>query len=181
VTDGLPALALGLEPPENDIMRRPPRPPGESVIPWRAGVTIVLHGALVASVCVVAFWLAWRGDESRLDHARTVTFCVAAFAQLLFAIGCRSDRLTALQLGLFGNPALLVAISLSALLQVVVVTLPPTQPVFEVAGHPGHDWPLVFGLAVVPLAVIECMKCMKAAPCTRLPSLPRMMPPWNSR
>jgi Ca2+-transporting ATPase len=169
VTDGLPALALGLEPPENDIMRRPPRPPGEAVIPWRAGVTIVLHGALVASVCVAGFWLAWQGDASRLDHARTVTFCVAAFAQLLFAIGCRSDRLTALQLGLFGNPALVVAIAFSALLHVAVVTLPPTQPVFEVAGHPGDDWPLVFGLAVIPLVVIELAKVAAAAvrPCSR--------------
>jgi Ca2+-transporting ATPase len=163
VTDGLPALALGLEPPEKDIMRRPPRPPGEAVIPWRVGATIVLHGALVAAVCVAAFWLSWRGDEARLDHARTVTFCVAAFAQLLFAIGCRSDRLTAVQLGFFGNPALLLAIALSALLQVAVVTLPPTQSVFEVAAHPGDDWPLVLGLAVIPLATIEATKAVAAA------------------
>ncbi len=163
VTDGLPALALGLEPPEKDIMRRPPRPPGEAVIPWRVGATIVLHGALVAAVCVAAFWLSWRGDEARLDHARTVTFCVAAFTQLLFAIGCRSDRLTAVQLGFFGNPALLLAIALSALLQVAVVTLPPTQSVFEVAAHPGDHWPLVLGLAVIPLATIEATKAVAAA------------------
>jgi Ca2+-transporting ATPase len=163
VTDGLPALALGLEPPEADIMRRPPRPAGEAVIPWRAGATIVLHGALVAAVCVAAFWLVWRGDEARLDHARTVAFCVSAFSQLLFAIGCRSDRLTAVQLGFFGNPALLLAIALSALLQVAVVTMPPTQPVFGVAAHPGDDWPLVLGLAVIPLAVIELAKVVAAA------------------
>jgi len=162
VTDGLPALALGLEPPEHDIMRRPPRPPGEAVIPWRAGATIVLHGALVAAVCVAAFRLTWRGDDARLEHARTVVFCVAAFAQLLFALGCRSDRLTALQLGVFRNPALLLAVALSALLQVAVVTLPPTQPVFEVAAHPGGDWPLVLGLAVIPLAVIEVAKLVVA-------------------
>lgn len=169
VTDGLPALALGLEPPEADIMSRPPRPPRESVIPFDAGATILVHGALVAAVCTAAFWLAWRGDEARLDHARTVTFCVAAFAQLLFAIGCRSDRLTAVQLGLFGNPALLLAVALSALLQVAVVTLPPTQPVFAVAAHPGDDWPLVLALGVIPLATIEAWKLLAAAvrPCSR--------------
>ena len=163
VTDGLPALALGLEPPEHDIMRRPPRPPGEAVIPWRVGAMIAVHGALVAAVCMAAFRLAWRGDEGRLEHARTVTFCVAAFAQLLFAIGCRSDRLTAAQLGFFRNPALLLAVMLSALLQVAVVMLPPTQPVFEVAAHPGDDWPLVLGLAVIPLAVIEGSKLVASA------------------
>jgi Ca2+-transporting ATPase len=168
-TDGLPALALGLEPPERDIMRRPPRPSREAVIPFGTGATIILHGTLVAAVCVAAFWITWRGDAARLDHARTVTFCVAAFAQLLFAIGCRSDRLTAAQLGWFGNPPLLLAIALSALLQVAVVTLPPTQPVFEVAAHPGGDWPLVLGLAVIPLAAIELAKRVVAAvrPCSR--------------
>ncbi len=169
VTDGLPALALGLEPPEPDIMRRPPRPPREAVIPWDAGITIVAHGGLVATVCVLAFWITWGGDAARLDHARTVTFCVAAFAQLFFAIGCRSDRCTAWQLGLLSNPSILLAVVLSALLQIAVVTLPPAQPVFEVAANPGRDWPLVVGLAVVPLAAIEGMKVVTACfrPCSR--------------
>ena len=143
-------------------MRRPPRPPHEAVIPWRRGLEIVAHGGLVAAVCVAGFWLSWGGDDARLEHARTVTFCVAAFAQLLFAVGCRSDRLTAVQLGFFGNPALLLAVAVSALLQAVVVTLPPTQPVFEVtSGGPGRDWPLVLGLAIVPLAVVEMGKIIR--------------------
>jgi Ca2+-transporting ATPase len=159
VTDGLPALALGVEPPESDIMSRPPRPLNEAVIPWRRGLEILFHGSLVASVCGAAFWLVWRGDDARIAHARTVTFCVAAFAQLLFALGCRSDRRPVLFLGLPGNPALLLAIVVSALVQVVVVTFPPAQSVFEVAaGGPGRDWPLVLGLAVVPLVVIETLK-----------------------
>jgi Ca2+-transporting ATPase len=103
--------------------------------------------------------MTWQGDDARLEHARTVTFCVAAFAQLLFAIACRSDRLAAVQLGFYGNPALLLAVAVSALLQAVVVTLPPTQSVFEVvSGGPGRDWPLVLGLAIVPLAVVEALK-----------------------
>ena len=164
VTDGLPALALGVEPPEPGIMRRPPRPLDEPVIPWRRGLEIVAHGSLVAAVCVMAFWIVWQGEETRLAEARTVTFCVAAFAQLLFAIGCRSDRRLGLGPGLLANPALLLAIAVSALVQVAVVMLPPTQSVFEVAtGGPGHHWPLVFGLAVVPLAVIEALKVVASS------------------
>ena len=164
VTDGLPALALGVEPPEPGIMLRPPRPLDEPVIPWRRGLEIVAHGSLVAAVCVMAFWIVWRGEETRLAEARTVTFCVAAFAQLLFAIGCRSDRRLGLGPGLLANPALLLAIAVSALVQVAVVMLPPTQSVFEVAtGGPGHHWPLVFGLAVVPLAVIEALKVVASS------------------
>ena len=158
VTDGLPALALGLEPPEADIMRRPPRPPREAVITPSRGALIVAHGVIVAGVSLLAFRWTWGGDPDQLPHARTVTFCVAAFSQLFFAIGCRSDRRTALELGFFTNPWLLEAVVLSALLQLTVVTLPYAQGVFEVGSQLGRDWFLVIGLALVPVTVIELAK-----------------------
>ncbi len=160
VTDGLPALALGFEPPEPDIMERPPRSPQEPVIGRPRAAQILAHGLIVAAAAVAAFWISWRGDPTRLAHARAVTFCVAAFSQLFFAIGCRSDRRTALQLGFLGNPALLLAIMLSGLLQVTVVTLPPAQSVFEVGATLGREWPLVIGLALVPVTVIEAAKAV---------------------
>ncbi|MFN5755942.1 MAG: cation-translocating P-type ATPase [Planctomycetia bacterium] len=158
VTDGLPALALGLEPPERDLMLRQPRPPQEAVITLRRGLLILAHGALVAAVMIVAFWLSWQGDASRLPHARTMTFCVAAFAQLFFAIGCRSDRATAVELGFFRNPALLAAIAISSLLQVTIVTLPHAQSVFAVGSSLGSDWLLVLALALVPVTTVELLK-----------------------
>ena len=87
VTDGLPALALGLEPTERDAMRRPPRPPRESVLSAGRGVLIVLQGILIAAVSVAGF-AATLGEG--LAHARAVTLCVMALAQLFFAFGCRS-------------------------------------------------------------------------------------------
>ena len=122
--------------------------------------SIVVHGALVAAVCLVAFWLAWQGDDTRVRHARTVTFCVAAFAQLFFSIGCRSDHRTAIQLGFFTNPALVIAVVLSALVQLAVVMLPPTQSVLEVGAMPLGEWGLVLGLAVVPVTVLEVEKLL---------------------
>ena len=160
ITDGLPALAIGLEPPEKDLMTRPPRPPQEPLVTWRRGALILLHGAMIAAVAVAAFRITHRGDPGRLQHARTITFCVAAFSQLFFAIGCRSERLTAIGRGFFGNPALLVAIAISALLQVSVVMLPLAMPVFEVGAEPGRDWLLVLGLSLVPVTVVECTKWM---------------------
>lgn len=160
VTDGLPALALGLEPPERDIMSRAPRPPRESVIPIRRGVLILAHGLLVAGVSIVAFWLTWQGEACREAEARTITFCVAAFAQLFFAIGCRSERQTAFGLGLFTNPWLLVAILLSGLLQLAVVMLPGVQSVFEIEQSLKTEWTLVLGLALIPVTVIELAKLL---------------------
>ncbi len=163
VTDGLPALALGLEPPEPDIMQRPPRPPQQPVITRRQGLVIFAHGGLVAAVTLTAFWLTWRGsnDPAAIERAQATTFCVAAFAQLLFAIGCRSDRRTAFGIGFFRNPALLAAIAISALLQVAVVTLPVARPVFEVRAELDGGWLFVVLLALVPVTVIEAAKWLQ--------------------
>jgi Ca2+-transporting ATPase len=162
VTDGLPALALGLEPPESDTMRRAPRPPREPVITLSRGLTILFHGGLVGAVCLVAFWTTYHGDPAALPRARTLTFCVAAFAQLLFALGCRSDRTTAFALGLFTNPWLLGAILISVLLQVTVVMLPFARPVFAIGSDLGRDWITVAALALLPLAGVELGKWLFA-------------------
>jgi len=161
VTDGLPALALGLEPPEDDLMRRRPRRPRERLVGVGRGLAILLHGGLVAAAVLAAFWTAGGADPARLAHARTVTFCVAAFTQLLFALACRSERRTLWQLGLFTNPVLLVAVAASALLQTSVMLLPPARPFFDVATELGADWGLVLLVAAAPLAVVEAVKLLR--------------------
>jgi Ca2+-transporting ATPase len=163
VTDGLPALALAMEPPERDIMRRKPRPPRESVITLHRGFLILFHGALVASVALTGFWLVYRGDPDQLPRARTVTFCITALAQLFFSIGCRSHHYTMPELGAFSNPHLFGAIAVSGLLQLAVVTVPFAQPVFEVKRHLKWEWLLVIGLSLIPVTVIEVVKLLRAA------------------
>jgi len=163
VTDGLPALALGLEPPEGDLMRRRPRRPREALVGPGRGLAILGHGGLVAAAVLLAFLATGGADPARLPHARTVTFCVAAFAQLLFALACRSERRTCWQLGLVANPFLIVAVTVSALLQASVVMLPPARPVFDVATTLGADWPLVLLFAAGPLAVVEGTKLLRQA------------------
>ena len=159
VTDGLPALALGMEPPERDIVSRQPRPPHEAVITRERGMIILFHGSLVAAVAgVLGFWIIYQGNDENLARARTVTFCVTAFTQLFFAVGCRSQRYTMLELGLFSNPHLFGAIIISGLLQLSVVTLPFTQTIFAVATHLSREWLLVGLLSLTPVTVIEVGK-----------------------
>jgi len=163
VTDGLPALALGMEPPERDIMSRSPRPPLEAVITRKRGLLILFHGTLIAFVAGLGFWLIYQGDETHLARARGVAFCVMAFSQLFFAIGCRSQRFTMPELGLFSNPHLFGAIVISGLLQLSVVMLPFAQPVFGVATHLEWEWLLIGALAVTPVTIIELVKLLRAA------------------
>ena len=160
VTDGLPALALGVEPPERDLMRRPPRPPHEPVITRRHGLLILYHGALMAAVGVAAFAFTYgRGED--LERARTAAFCTLAFTQLFFSFACRSQRYTLPELGPLSNPYLFGAIAASALLQFAVVTLPMTRMVFDVPAHPGGDWLYILPLALVPVTVVEVAKLLR--------------------
>lgn len=157
VTDGLPALALALEPPEPGIMRRPPRPPGESILSRRVGLAILYHGMLVGGVGLAAFASSYLQHQDT-GRARSLTFCVVVYAELLRALAARSHRLTWPQLGFWTNPLLLVAIVVSGLLQVSIAIVPFTQRVFDVPAHVAGEWLAIFILALTPVTVIEIGK-----------------------
>ena len=124
---------------------------------------MLYHGLLIAGAAALAFALVYQGNEANLGRARTVAFCTIAFAQLFYAVGCRSQRYTMPELGLFSNPQLFVAIAISSLLQLSIVTLPFTQPLFEARTELGWAWALVFLLALTPVTIIEVTKLIRAA------------------
>lgn len=162
VTNGLPALALGMEPPERDAMRRKPRPSREPVITLRRGLLMLSHGLLVAAVTALGFALAYQGDEAHLPRARTVAFCLVSYAFIFYSFSCRSLRYTMPELGLFSNPYLFAAVAVSGLLQLSVVTFPFARPMFETATHFAWEWGLILLLALLPVTVIEIIKLVGA-------------------
>lgn len=162
VTDGLPALALGMEPPEKDIMKRPPRPAGEAVLTKQRGLLVLMHGTMMSIVTLSAFWIVYRGDEGNVEKARTVAFGVAAFSQLFFAFGCRSHSRTMPQLRLFSNAWLLSAVVFSVLLQVGVMLIPAIQRIFAVSTGLTWEWVLIGVCSVIPVTVIELVKLFKS-------------------
>jgi Ca2+-transporting ATPase len=169
VTDGLPALALAMEPPDPTSMQRPPRPPREPVLTVRQGAFILVNGLLIAVVTTLGFGFLYRGEEANLARAGGAAFCILACSQLLFSFSCRSSRYTLPELGVLTNPYLLGAILLSSLLQVVVVTLPIAKSVLEVQGSPWSDGLLILGLSLLPVSVVEITK-IATAPWRRLRS-----------
>jgi Ca2+-transporting ATPase len=162
VTDGLPAIALGMEPPERDIMSRPPRPPREPVITLRRGILMLYHGTLMAAATAIGFWLVYQGDEARLASARTTAFCVIAYTQLMYSISCRSLQRTMPELGFFSNPYLFGAIAISGLLQLIVVSIPYAESFFGAVSLSTREWLLVLGLSLMPVTVIEITKLLRA-------------------
>ena len=161
VTDGLPALALSLEPPEPGVMRRPPRPPKEPILDWSRGWILLLQGTLVGGVALAAFGMYHLAQPEDLPRARTMAFCVLVYAQLFLALAARSPTLTFWQVGWWSNRYLLGAIGLSALLQLVVVALPFAWPVFASVGLTAWEWVGVVVLGLIPVSVREVMKILR--------------------
>ncbi len=143
LTDGLPAMALGLDPPDEDVMERGPRDPNEEI--YHGMLWYITVAALVAAVAsLVPFWLELKvtGDVTR---ARTLAFTIAVVFELFLALNCRSPRkyVYSSWSALTANKALLLAIASSFALQLVVIYLPPLQLVFKTAPLNLRDWGLV--------------------------------------
>jgi Ca2+-transporting ATPase len=151
VTDGLPGLALGIEPAERSIMARPPRPPGESIFARGMWQHIIWVGLLIGGLTLGA--QAWA-IQSGSANWQTVAFTVLTLTQLAHALAIRSDRESLLAIGLLSNRPLLGAVALTLLLQMAVVYLPALQAIFKTTGlTPGElllclTLPLVVRLAV---------------------------------
>ena len=131
VTDGLPGLALAVEPAGKGLMDRPPRPPGESLFAGGLGIHVVWVGLLIGGLSIYAQWWGLsRGSE----HWQTMVFTVLTFAQLFHVMAIRSEPQSLFSAGLGSNLPLLGAVALGAVLHLAVVYVPPlaallkTQP-----------------------------------------------------
>jgi len=130
LTDGLPALALGVEPAEGDAMRRPPRPPSEGVLTRGTWAYMLGVGALLGILCLaVALALYRAGDPSW----RTALFTTLTFAQMAHVLAIRSMRETIFRRGVFTNRPLLLAVAATVSLQLAAVYAPPLQGIFRTA------------------------------------------------
>jgi Ca2+-transporting ATPase len=127
VTDGLPGLALGFEPPEKRVMQRPPYPPGESIFARGLGLHILWAGPLMGLIALVAGWYYWQaGDEAW----QTMLFTVLTISQMFHVMAIRQERESLFRAGLLSNRLLLGAVLLTILLQFALLYVPFLQDVF---------------------------------------------------
>ena len=164
VTDGLPGLALSVEPAAPDTMDRAPHPPGESVLARGLGTYIVWVGPLMGLVALLPEFLAVAGIGGlRLggDAYATMVFTTLALAQMGNALAIRSDRLLLAQLGLFTNPALLGAVVLTFLLQIAVIYVPFLQGVFDTVPLTAEQLLLSVGFSTIVFIVVEVVKWVR--------------------
>lgn len=159
VTDGAPALALGVEPGERDIMNQRPRPNNEGVLGQGLGWTILWQGVLLGGLTIFVFWYALRRGAP-IEEARTLAFLTLSLSQMAHALNARSRTKSVFQLGLFSNRPLVAALILSVALQLAVVLLPPLQPVFDTVPLTHGEWDLVLALSLSPLVIGEIVKAV---------------------
>ncbi|MFC4798156.1 calcium-translocating P-type ATPase, SERCA-type [Neobacillus sp. GCM10023253] len=149
VTDGLPAMALGLDRPEENVMKRGPRSPNEGVFSRGLGWKVVSRGFLIGLVTLFAFMIVYHNDPSQLQYAQTVAFATLVMAQLIHVFDCRSEK-SVLSRNPFGNQYLVWAVISSLLMVLVVIYYPPLQPIFHTLPIAAKDWLLIIGLSSIP-------------------------------
>jgi Ca2+-transporting ATPase len=161
VTDGLPALALAVDPADAELMQRPPRPPQEQFLTRARLLKLFVEGTFIAVITLLVFLYCLYGMDLNLDRARTLTFTVMVLAQLFHALNNRSEDRSIFALGLWTNKPLLATVGLSVLLQVGIVSWPSVQSILKVAPFDPEHWFLAIGIGMLPLVAMEIWKVAK--------------------
>lgn len=151
VTDSLPAIALGLEPPEKSFMNEPPRKASDSFFSGGLLWRICIRGVLIG-LCTLASFTVLLSMTGSLEIARTGALCTLVMSQLLHVFECRSEQKTLLSAGLFGNAFLLFSVALSAFALFASIYLPALQTVFATKALTRTQLLISLGMSlVVPL------------------------------
>lgn len=157
VTDALPALALGVEQGEKDIMKQKPRDPKEPLLNSSAWGMIFFHAFVLAFSVLIAFLIGLTTRGS-LQVARTMAFLTIICGELFRAFSCRSEKASIWKTGFFKNPLMVWAVVVTILLMVPLFAFPALGRAFSLAALSGQEWLAIFGLSLLPLIFGEVSK-----------------------
>ena len=161
VTDGFPAMALGVDTPAPDIMVRPPRDPSEGILSLRKQLMVVWQGLILSLGSLAAFFISYYvlfPDD--IAKVQTVAFTSLVLAQLMHAFNSRSERLSLMELSFFDNKALLAALGASLALQFLVILVPPFMRLLGTAYVGASGWGLILACSILPVILIDRVKVL---------------------
>ncbi|MGE5561041.1 MAG: calcium-translocating P-type ATPase, SERCA-type [Chloroflexota bacterium] len=147
VTDGLPAIALGVDPLDPGTMDRPPRPAHQGILAGGFLQRIARRGLLIGVSTLAIYIGALRVFRGDVAHARTLAYATLIMSQLIYVFSCRSERLTLLELGLFTNPWLVAAVAVSTLMLLATIYIPALAAVFATMPLRPLEWAAVLLLS----------------------------------
>lgn len=176
VTDSLPAISLGVEPPAKDIMKKKPVSPDKGMFADGLAIRIILEGIMIGSLALLAFVIGFRYyDIPSLYQTpsgttytalptnyipwvgRTMSFTVLSLSQLFHAFNMRSEHSLS-EIGLFTNRKLVYSFIICSFLQIPVITLAPLAKIFQVVPLTVRQWAIVLFLSFIPILAVETQK-----------------------
>lgn len=155
VTDSLPAIALGLEPPEKDIMNRPPRDARKSIFADGLMGKIVVEGFMIGMFTILAFFIG--NKYYGIEIARTMAFISLGMLELIHSFNVKSDE-SIFKVGIFENKYLLGAFLLGTVLQLGIVFVPSLAEIFKLTELNATQWLITIGISVAPIIIVEIQK-----------------------
>ncbi len=175
ITDTLPALSLGVDPEDPDVMKEKPRHAKESLFSGSVPF-LIFNGVVIGLLTLIAFiagakfytgdtnlfpLFPERIDEDALLHAQTMAFVVLSFSQLVHSFNLRSRTKSIFSIGIFTNKYLVFSLLIGVLMQVCIISIPPLANIFGVHALTIRDWGFVLLLSIIPLVVNEIIKLVK--------------------
>lgn len=168
VTDGAPALALGLEKGDPDIMKRSPRRPDEPVINREMVRGIIIQSIAITSATLLAFWTGLRRFPHNVTVAQTMAFATLSISELFRAYTSRTERHSLWSIGVFSNKWMQWAVLASVLIVLTIIYVPPLDPIFDTAFLGLREWLVMAPLILVPAVAAEANKYfLRQKPATR--------------
>lgn len=164
VTDSFPALALGVEAGDTDIMNRDPRNPQEPLLDKQLKITVIVQSLAITVSTLVAYFigLKWHGTEGLgLEYARTMAFATLIMSELLRAYSARSITDTIFKIGPFSNRKLVYATIFSFILMVIVMYVPGIRDVFGLDNIGVMEWIVILIASFIPLIIGEIQKVVR--------------------
>ena len=158
VTDGAPALALGTEPGDPDIMDRPPRPPEEPIINKYMQVGILIQTIAITAVTLLAYYLGAKFDPEHIEYAETMTFVTLSISELFRAYTARSEFYPLAKIGFFKNKFMNWAVLGSLVLIMLVIYVPFMNPIFNTLPLGWEQWLYILPLILIPSVAAEVTK-----------------------
>lgn len=156
ISDGAPALALGTEKGDPDLMDQKPRPPDEPIINKKMAVGVAIQTVADTATTLAAYWIGMM--MAGIDMAHTMAFVTLSLSELIRAYAARSERYSVFKIGFFSNKWMNIAVLTSFLLVMMVVYVPFFNPIFNTQPLEWIEWLEVIPLFVIPFITAELIK-----------------------
>ncbi|WP_446898563.1 calcium-translocating P-type ATPase, PMCA-type [Clostridium sp. LBM24168] len=161
ITDSLPALSLGVDSGDPDIMKEKPRDSREGLFSGKNGVLLIIDGLVIGITTLAAFHVGTLIYPDSIMHAQTMAFVVLSVSQLFYTLSIRHRKKSIFKIGIFTNKYLIWSILIGILLQNIVISVPILASLFKVYRLTVNDWFFVILLSLIPLILNEIFKVFR--------------------